>query len=275
MEDPTDAEVDVGGTLIFTCRVSGDPKPDVKWMRDSAEVEIDGERYQVREDGTLIISDATENDTGEYECVAHNEMGFSNSRKARALITVSNLIRFTEIPISQTVESGVDVSFVCKAEASSTPIMEWWRNGRQLSSEGRFKLEENGSVLKIEAAKQSDSSRYICRAKNSEGFSETSADLKVLGNDFRSPELTYQPQDMEVEIGASIEIPCRAEGNPTPLIQWKKDGSALASNRDRIRISKWGSLYLHNVSAQDSGRYVYNLKPVNNYGNRFDSDFPV
>ena len=262
MEGPTDTKVVVGGTLTFTCKVSGDPKPDVKWMRDSTEVEIDGERYQVREDGTLIISDANEDDTGEYECVAHNDMGFTNSRKARALITVSALIRFTEIPSSQTVESGVDVSFVCRVEGQPTPVIEWWRNGRQISPGGRFLIEDNGSVLKIEAVKQSDSTRYICRAKSSEGLAETSADLNVLKEDFRPPELTYVPQDMEVESGASIEIPCRAEGNPTPVIQWKKDGSALDSNRNsalnrtKIKISRGGSLYLYNVSAQDGGRFV-------------------
>lgn len=278
MEEPEDTTVSAGETITFHCKVSGDPVPDVKWMRDSTEVVIDGERYRVEEDGTLTIFDANENDNGEYECMAQNDMGFINSRKARAVITASEFLRFIETPISQTVEAGVDVTFTCKLEGESSPLVEWWKNGRLISPGGRFKIEDNGSILKIEAVKQSDSARFVCRAKGSGGLAETSADLNVLQEDFRPPELTYQPQDMEVENGASIEIPCRARGNPKPTIQWKKDGIALDSNRNipldrnRFRLSKGGSLYLYNISAQDAGRFVKNLKLLKKYFIRMSSE---
>ncbi|XP_051172267.1 peroxidasin homolog [Leptopilina boulardi] len=270
MKEPEDTTVGVGETIIFHCKVSGDPAPDVKWMRDSTEVAIDGERYQIQDDGTLTIFDANENDNGNYECIAHNDMGFTNSRRARALITASEFLRFIEIPISQTVEAGVDVTFTCRVEGEPSPHVEWWKNGRLILAGGRFQFDDSGSILKIEAVKQSDSARYICRGKNIDGLAETSADLTVLQEDFRPPEMTYQPQDMEVENGASIEIPCRARGNPKPTIQWKKDGIALDSNRNipldrnRFRLSKGGSLYLYNITVQDAGRYE--CSAINEHG---------
>lgn len=268
MEEPEDRTVDVGETIKFHCRVAGDPVPDVKWMRDSTEVPIDGEHYKMMDDNTLMIIDANENDNGDYECVAHNDMGFINSRKARALIAIPEFLHFIEIPISQTVEAGVDVTFTCKVEGDS--IVEWWKNGRLIAAGGRFQFEDRGAILKIQAAKQSDSARYVCRAKGGEGLAETSADLNVLREDFRPPEMTYQPQDMEVESGASIEIPCRARGNPKPTMHWKKDGIALDASRNipldrnRFRLSKGGSLYLYNISAQDAGRYE--CSAINEHG---------
>ncbi|XP_076677332.1 peroxidasin [Andrena cerasifolii] len=262
MNGPQDVEVRLGGTMSFTCEVIGDPPPEIMWMRDSNEVSPDGNRYVVQSDGTLVISDATEQDTGDYECVARSEMGSTKSRKARALITVSPSLRFTQLPESQTVQVGTDVLFACRVDGQPTPSIQWWRNSQLLSVGGRVVIEEDGNVLRILAAKESDAARYVCRARNSNGYAETSADLKVVDAAYTPPRLTYEPQDMEAEPGAIIEMPCRVEGVPKPVIQWKKDGSALEGVR--VKVSRAGSLYLYNVSAADAGRYE--CSAVNEYG---------
>lgn len=94
MEGPEDVEVHLGKTMTLTCRVSGDPIPEVKWMHNSGEVLLDNQRYKTRHDGSLVISHVTEQDVGEYECVAHSKMGSTRSRKARALVTVTPSIRY-------------------------------------------------------------------------------------------------------------------------------------------------------------------------------------
>lgn len=252
MQGPTDATVRVGGTITFTCRATGDPMPKIKWMRNSNEVDQDGKRYIIRKDGTLVITDVTEQDVGEYECVASSDMGSTKSRKARAVITVSSSLRFTELPESRTVTAGSDVTFTCRVDANPLPTIRWWRNGQLIGLGDRFSFEQGGNVLHIYAVKETDTARYVCRAQNANGFAETSADLQVVAADSSAPRLTYEPQDIEAEPGAVVEVPCRAEGRPKPLIQWKKDGSALEGGR--IKISRGGSLYIFNVSLQDTGR---------------------
>lgn len=86
-----------GETAYFTCRVDGDPKPAVKWMRNSDQVNVDGKKYILKQDGTLVIPRVTVDDIGEYECIAESKMGAEVSRKARAVITVSPAIRFTQV----------------------------------------------------------------------------------------------------------------------------------------------------------------------------------
>ncbi|XP_076171397.1 peroxidasin [Ptiloglossa arizonensis] len=262
MNGPQDVEVRLGGTMSFTCEVIGDPAPEIMWMRDSNEVSADGSRYVIQDDGTLVISDATEQDTGEYECVARSEMGSTKSRKARAVINVSPSLRFVRLPESQTVQVGTDVSFACQVEGHPSPRVHWWRDNEPLGLGGRFVIKENGNVLRILAVKESDAARYVCRAQNSNGYAETSADLKVVDTINGPPKMTYEPRDLEAEPGAIIEVPCRVEGVPKPMIQWKKDGTAVEG--DRARISRGGSLYLYNVTSADAGRYE--CSAVNEYG---------
>lgn len=254
MNGPQDVEVKLGGTISFTCEVIGDPVPEIKWMRDSNEVSADGNRYVIQDDGTLIISDITEQDTGEYECIAKSEMGYTKSRKARAIITVPTTLRFTELPESQTVQVGTDVSFTCRVKSYPAASIQWWRNDQLLDVGGRIATENDGSVLRIFAVKETDSGRYVCQARNSNGYAETSADLKVVDESQfnNAPRLIYEQQDMEIETGTIIEVPCRVEGVPKPVIQWKKDGTAVEGSK--FRISRAGSLYIYNVTAADTGR---------------------
>lgn len=69
---------------------------------------------------------------------------------------------------------------------------------------------------------------------------------------------------MEVPSGSTIEIPCRADGEPTPVIVWRKDGRIVEEIRGHIRLSPVGSIYLRNVSFQDAG--IYECSAVNDFG---------
>ncbi|XP_043287207.1 peroxidasin isoform X2 [Venturia canescens] len=285
-EGPEDVEARIGETAEFSCRVAGNPKPRIKWMKNSEELvnadENKEKRYALREEGTiLVINEIRESDQGEYECIAESKMGTSVSRKARAIVTFAGpSIRFTEIPESRSVKSGERVSLYCKADGRPIPELQWWRNGIRIigSTGGRFKLindEDNGSKLVISDTKVGDSARYVCQARNINGYGEVSADIRVSEGDTSAPRLTYEPPDyLEAEPGSSVEIPCRGDGKPRPAIKWKKDGSALLGaeqeeaagggiggiggingNNEKYKISRAGSLYIFNVSTSEGGRY--------------------
>lgn len=59
---------------------------------------------------------------------------------------------------------------------------------------------------------------------------------------------------LKVIFGSTIEIPCKADGDPQPGVQWRKDGSPLLRN-GRIRTSINGNLYIVGVTQEDQGRY--------------------
>jgi len=56
--------------------------------------------------------------------------------------------------------------------------------------------------------------------------------------------------------GNPLTIPCKAIGNPEPVIKWyfKGDPSALQNN-SKYSIHRSGSLEIKNVGSQDAGNY--------------------
>lgn len=252
-----------GETMTLTCRVTGDPMPKIKWMKDKwrylevddddsekYEIREDGEKYVIREDGSLVVTDMTEQDSGVYECVASSDMGSTKSRKARAVITAASHLVFAEKPESQNVTAGTNVTFSCRVLGKHKPYVRWLRDDRPIPFGDRITLENDDTTLRILAVKETDAGRYQCHLKSVDRSVVLFADLRVI--DFTAPRLIFKPQDMEAEPDAIVEIPCRAEGRPKPVIQWKKDGSALEGNR--IKITRGGSLLIFNVIPQDTGR---------------------
>ena len=55
--------------------------------------------------------------------------------------------------------------------------------------------------------------------------------------------------------GTTIQMPCRAQGSPTPVIKWLKDGHEMTPTGSKFDIRPDGSLILQNVSEDDEGMY--------------------
>lgn len=86
VEEPNDVELTLGGTAVFTCRVSGDPTPEITWMLNSNEIHIDYSRVNILPDGSLRVDKASESDIGQYECMAKNDMGEVKSKSAKMIV---------------------------------------------------------------------------------------------------------------------------------------------------------------------------------------------
>lgn len=369
MEEPQDIEISFGGTATFTCHVEGDPKPNVIWMKDNSEIELNEEnRYEVMSDGSLMIKNTQEKDNGRYECMAKNVDGMVKSRQARMVVFHSDnqidpnnnqfydgivrgpensgkpiflttpvslsissttpeirlpcsasgspqpyitwsrngihiafsnriymeqdgtlVIRpvqptdygtyrcdatnnygrisataevvinaapiFTTHPASQTVELGNKVKFECVAVASPAPEITWYKGQTEIYESNRIFINDDASVLEISDVKESDSGLYVCEARNQQGQREVSATLTVLtGSRSRPPTFVYKPYDVEALVGSTIEVPCKAAGNPNPGVQWRKDGAQL-QRTGRWKTSISGNLYLYEIDAGDQGRY--------------------
>lgn len=114
--------------------------------------------------------------------------------------------------------------------------------------------------------KESDSGLYVCRAENRAGQAETTAHIVVKDYRGERPPLKFihAPYNLEVPAGSTIEMPCKADGEPAPVIVWRKDGNLIQESRSHMRLSPVGSLYIRNVSFQDAG--VYECSAVNDFG---------
>ena len=60
--------------ITIQCPTSGVPTPTVTWTKDGQEI-TSGGRYTVQDDGSLLISEADEDDNAGYTCSADSVAG--------------------------------------------------------------------------------------------------------------------------------------------------------------------------------------------------------
>ena len=86
--DPEDVVVNFGDDAMFSCIAKGEPTPEIVWFRDSAVLPIDSSRYEVMDNGTLMVHNADQNDVGVFECAAKNPAGEVKSKPAKMMVQI-------------------------------------------------------------------------------------------------------------------------------------------------------------------------------------------
>ena len=61
-------------SITIQCPTSGVPTPTVTWTKDGQEIPS-GSRYTVQDDGSLVISEADEDDNARYTCTSESVAG--------------------------------------------------------------------------------------------------------------------------------------------------------------------------------------------------------
>ena len=77
LELPANVTLFVGSTFNVTCKVSGDPHPDVIWSKDGIK-NLTGADYH-HSNTQLIITSVTVSDEGVYMCNASSRAGWMTS----------------------------------------------------------------------------------------------------------------------------------------------------------------------------------------------------
>ena len=84
-EHPVDKSIKKGKGLSLFCAAAGKPKPRIKWKKNGRTITADYRiKTRVTSSGSkLRIRDAIVQDSGDYHCVAKNNLGYKSSNKAR------------------------------------------------------------------------------------------------------------------------------------------------------------------------------------------------
>ncbi|XP_005991811.1 obscurin-like protein 1 [Latimeria chalumnae] len=186
-----------GADAVLKCQISGDPRPTVIWERGTTLINPMG-RYQVLEDGiiySLIISQVTVADSGQYICKAKNSIGETYAAATLKVEQVNgddggfagedNQPLFLINPLSVKVSRGDNVAFNCKISGKPRPVVVWEKDGKKLNEifeSTHFAVgyeDGNWYYLKIFSSRPPDGGVYICRARNNFGETVAAAVLLV------------------------------------------------------------------------------------------------
>uniref|UniRef100_A0A3Q3GCI8 Ig-like domain-containing protein n=1 Tax=Labrus bergylta TaxID=56723 RepID=A0A3Q3GCI8_9LABR len=166
-----------GEPLFLHCLSDGNPKPGIYWTIPGGHTltrpQVFG-RYQLLENGTLVVQDTTLHDRGNYICRAQNDAGEAVLSVPVIIIAYPPRISTAPPPNVKAV-TGTSIQLNCAAIGIPKPEITWELpdnsvlsaagQGRHLGSE---LLHPQGTLI-IQRPTASDSGTYKCLAKNSVG----------------------------------------------------------------------------------------------------------
>ncbi|XP_022094920.1 papilin-like [Acanthaster planci] len=249
---PSDSTVVLGGTLTIACRAQGSPTPTVTWHREDANVE-DGRdsRISVSEDGTLVIEDVVEADSGLYVCRASNGVG----QAAKVAVDV-NVFTPVQIPetsqLSVRAKEGDVVELHCRATGNPKPVVTWERGVVFLPDNDPRMSQLEDDTLRIENVELGDSGNYVCTGRNMFGTVQKKTITLTVEAEVHIVNIPY---DVTAEVGATVRLACGSTGSPKPTTRWTVNNVGLPP-MDRFELLPTGDLIINGLRSTDGGTYT-------------------
>ncbi|XP_049802567.1 obscurin isoform X3 [Schistocerca nitens] len=247
-------------TITFEVKVQGDPKPDVKWLKNGEELKADGKHIITEVDGpthTLTIKGTTRNDSGTYSCEVINDHGW---KKDEGVLNVRCAPEFKrDLSDLQANEGDTNIEFNVKVDAYPKPKVKWFLGDIDITekkNEFTCTEEEGTYKLVIKEVTTELSGKYTCKVVNDLGTSESSSNLTV---NFK-PKFKKPLKDVEVDEGDSLTLTIECDAYPEPNVKWYKDGNEVSADarikitRDSTRKESY-SMSFTLVKSSDAGEY--------------------
>lgn len=121
---------------------------------------------------------------------------------------------------------------------------------------GKFEVLQNGTLY-IQDANIKDRGQYLCLAENDYGSDKLIVTLSVVA--YPSRILEPKVRDIKVHSGITVEMNCKTEGRPTPLVSWilanRTQVRGQSTNHVRVSVTPEGTLIIRQVSVYDRGHY--------------------
>lgn len=155
---------------MLSCRsIAGIPTPTIVWVRrDRSPLSL---RVEEKYTGTILISNITFAEAGEYECRASNIAGEA-SQTASINVQQPPLIRILPDQPELTLTEGDELKLECSAEGLPSPTVSWRSpdNTRSAGLPTTYNLPypAQGIIHKYNVGRN-DEGTYICNAKNDAG----------------------------------------------------------------------------------------------------------
>ncbi|XP_063870133.1 neuroglian-like isoform X1 [Scylla paramamosain] len=196
---PTDVMTVDGKQVNMTCRVFGAPKPRITWIRDNEE--LTGGRFQVTNEGDLVINEVLFTDAGKYTCFAENKFG---KQEADGSLVVKERTKITDAPQDYEVAAGQTATFRCNAVTDNDLDLsiQWQTDGEDIDfeQEPRF-VQQSDFSLSITKTTELDSGKYTCVA--STDLDQVDATASLIVQDVPNPpqllKVTCNIRDASVE----------------------------------------------------------------------------
>lgn len=133
--------VEQGDEFLLECLVASRIRPQVRWLKDSRQIIVDGVRVRRIGVSSILVSKASIEDTGLYTCRASNN---DDSIDRAVLVEVRAPPRITTLPVTKVAVETADVELECGAAAARPEAkLNWFKNGEMIIPSEYFVIEPN------------------------------------------------------------------------------------------------------------------------------------
>jgi titin len=241
-----------GDNVTFLCRVTGNPKPIVKWFKNGREIS-GTDKLSIREGRgnvfELIVGAVDTDDEAEYSVRAVNQSG-AVTMKAKLTL---QLPAKTKLPMHINVDgirAGLHDCVDIKVPLEGVPQCDvtWMYKGKMILPDSRHRIYTGpqATILTLTDAQRMDTGMYVIQAKNRYGNDQCSVDVLVT----TVPEAPEQIKISDVErdsvvvswkapqdTGGLPLIKYTVEMCPTSSETWTKAGSTRKTDYTIINLS--------------------------------------
>ncbi|XP_076230674.1 terribly reduced optic lobes isoform X32 [Nomia melanderi] len=245
---PPSLEVSEGEPAEFRCDASGNPTPQIDWIRVQGSMNPE----VIIQNGVWTLRAVSRNDAAEYKCIARNNVGVDE--RTAILYVRENPNKPpgkgrppTITPSEWTGTVGEMIRITCTPTLIAN--VTWTREGNlSLPSSAR----QRDGVLIIMNPSIYDSGIYVCTSVSFVG-TEASSIININVQPMRAaPSVKVKPEKQTVPQGSVAEVRCLTSGEPGLQIRWNKYQEAMSPNTQQVG----DSLRIVNVQISDRGVYV-------------------
>nr|XP_009943313.1 PREDICTED: neurofascin isoform X5 [Opisthocomus hoazin] len=238
-----------GVDLLLECIASGVPAPDIMWYKKGGELPA-GKTKLENFNKALRISNVSEEDSGEYFCLASNKMG---SIRHTISVRVKAAPYWLDEPQNLILAPGEDV--VGRARGTPTPAIQWLVNGEPIeASAPNPSREVAGDTIVFRDTQIGSSAVYQCNASNEHGYLLANAFVSVL--DVPPRLLAPRNQLIRVIQNNRTRLDCPFFGSPIPTLRWFKNGQGNTLDGGNYKAHENGSLEMNMARKEDQGIYT-------------------
>ncbi|XP_069981771.1 neuroglian isoform X2 [Penaeus vannamei] len=263
--------------FIIECEAEGEPAPKYRWVKNGKEFDwqtYDNRISQQPGRGTLVITSPRDEDLGQYQCFATNDMGTATSNSV--FVRKSELNSFkNEDPVSETVNEGDPIGLTCQPpDGYPKPFVYWMiqddRGALRSINSSRMTVDPEGTLWfsNVTRFDESNDFTYACSA-TSTFRNEYKLGNRVYLRVFQSgstsvqtknePEVQFKSRKNTVILkGKTLRLWCIFSGTPLPEMLWKKSNNSIPVPlpHDRVDYENYGkTLVIRYVDFEDEGQY--------------------